>query len=843
MTDATSPASGHTRDAQCALRESPDSDDASGYGGTAGSEPPAAPDSGGASAWPGRPGAAHPAGWFPPAPGDAAPPVWPDTEPARTDAADLDVCLNDPPAVPVHVFQAWPWRQGPQPDWWQDPAPAALSPGSWQDPEDPEDPDPWQDPDEPDQWQEPDEPDERQAPEEPDQWQESQEPEQWDEPGQSGLWHGRQGPAPWPPALPPEQLPGAWQDVLTQVLPQVPVVGPTVALRGWAGSPGFVVPEEAMPEPRHPPANSVWQLAHRLWQDQGIGWEPPPMAPRPPAPSGNENPPDSPPRARPGAGAGTGQVPLPAPAISPPWPAVTAPQPTLAAPPPAVTAPQPVLTDVLPPPFPPGPAGFAIEPPPFPPGPAGFAIEPPPFPAIPSGFPATPLGAPILDDTAIASRPPAPPPRPVRPLLNEPDELYRAWQGSVRQAAAGPKLTGRRRSQAWQLVRVGVPAAVIVSVGAGAVIMLTGKPGESLAERANQGAALATWGGGAVVDASGWFAGYPGQQGTVTVSSIASMGGTQLAVGSADGHPAIWRRDSNGDWTLVSAGSPAVYRRPGTEGLTSIAHGPAGWIAVGDVVSGAMQQPIVVTSADGVTWQQADSAAEFAGPDTYVTGVTAGQHGYVIVGKQVRAGRVFAAMWWSADLRSWAAGSNGGLNGRLEPSTAYAVAGLGAGFVAAGTHGSGSAIWTSADGRTWSVHDIAAPAGASAAVLRLVTVNGSRVVAAGYAVTRAGDTPIVAVSADGGLQWTQAELAAPGGLGAVTALTAAGPGFVAAGQVGPAGDQRAVTWSSPDGLTWSAATPAGTAVRQITALSASGATVTGIAQHAAAPSAASFPAP
>jgi hypothetical protein len=77
----------------------------------------------------------------------------------------------------------------------------------------------------------------------------------------------------------------------------------------------------------------------------------------------------------------------------------------------------------------------------------------------------------------------------------------------------------------------------------------------------------------------------------------------------------------------------------------------------------------------------------------------------------------------------------------------------------------------------------------------------------------------------------------------VTALTAAGGGFVAAGLAGPAGAQHAVTWSSADGLSWSAATPAGGGVRQITTLTAAGGTVTGTAQQGTVPSVVTIPAP
>ena len=450
---------------------------------------------------------------------------------------------------------------------------------------------------------------------------------------------------------------------------------------------------------------------------------------------------------------------------------------------------------------------------------------------------------PTRDDGPAASRPGAPG-LPMRSRLGEwaePDELYQAWQGSVRKAVGRPA-TARRHT--WQVVRVGVPAAVIVIVGAGAVMMLTGKTNEMLATSGNQGdPGNPAPGASSAALTGGTFAGYPGQQGTVTVSSMAAAGGTRLAVGSADGHPAIWHRAADGTWTLVSASQPVVYQRPGVDRLTSVAYGPAGWIAVGDTVSGAAQQPIILTSADGVTWQELGDEAAFTGPGSYVLGVTASRNGYVVVGKQVTGGRVFAAMWWSADLRDWVQASNGGLDGRLKSSAAYAVAATATGFVAVGTHGTGQAVWTSADGRTWNIADVPGPAGAASGLLSLIAVNGSRVAAAGYAVTSAGNVPIVVVSEDGGQHWRQIVLAAPGGVGAVTALTAAGGGFVAAGQSGPPG-QHTVTWTSPDGLTWSTAAPASANVGRITALAASGdaGTVTGTAQQGTAASAVAVPA-
>jgi hypothetical protein len=78
----------------------------------------------------------------------------------------------------------------------------------------------------------------------------------------------------------------------------------------------------------------------------------------------------------------------------------------------------------------------------------------------------------------------------------------------------------------------------------------------------------------------------------------------------------------------------------------------------------------------------------------------------------------------------------------------------------------------------------------------------------------------------------------------VTGVTATGSGFVAAGMIGPAKAQRAVTWTSADGLTWSAATPLSPATgTTITALTTSGGNVTGTLQRGMDPAVLTLPAP
>jgi len=437
-------------------------------------------------------------------------------------------------------------------------------------------------------------------------------------------------------------------------------------------------------------------------------------------------------------------------------------------------------------------------------------------------------------------------------LPAETGELFQAWQGSVRRAAAPRRwltVAASWRNRAWRAARIGVPAAVVVAVGAAALVMLTGGANEMLAVRAGGAAGVRTAIGGARVPSGArspvTLHGYPGQQGIVSVASMWSAGVT-VAVGSADGHPAVWRHVTGpaAGWTLESG----ALLGAGSGSLAAVTDGPAGWIAVGMVVAGGATEPVVLISRDGISWQPAIGLATLAGPGARFLGVAAGRGGYVIVGRQQTDGRTFAALWWSADLRTLTAASNGGLDGRLAASTANAVTTTGDGFVAVGAHGKSPAVWTSRDGRNWDLTDLPVPAGARDATLGLVTpgrARGSRVVAAGYAVSRMGDMPVIVASADGGNSWHEIVL---GTAGTVTALTAAGNGFLAAGLSGAAGPLRAIVWTSPDGLTWSAASPAGSGAGEITALdpagpSANGTTgtgstgngsgVTGIAQRAA----------
>jgi hypothetical protein len=471
-----------------------------------------------------------------------------------------------------------------------------------------------------------------------------------------------------------------------------------------------------------------------------------------------------------------------------------------------------------------------------------YARQPPPLPGRTQQFtaPPTQFGPPSAQFAASAAEfAPSAAQFSAAAALSESEELFRAWQGSVRDAAGRrtrrPAGQAARRRRAWQAAKIGVPAVVMVTVGAGALLMLTGRANEMLAGRSSTGTPRA--GQATSAAASMILAGYPGVRGGARVAAMWSAAGTIVAVGMADGHPAIWRHAASGGWPLVSAADLGTM----SGHLTSVASGPAGWTAVGSATSDGVAQPMVYTSADGVAWRTVPSLTALVPGDAQFLGVAAGPGGYLVVGREGTGKQKFAQLWWSPDLANWTAGGSSGYHNSL----AIAAVADGDGFVAAGSQADCHTIWTSPDGTHWTTHDVTRPAGARTATLRYAAAGrGGRVVAGGFATSDAGGIPIVVTTDAGGAQITQVVLPTGGVPGVVTGVTAAGSGFVAAGMIGPAKTQRPVTWTSADGLTWSAATPVSPAAdTTITALTGSGGNVTGTVQRGVDPAVLTLPAP
>jgi len=336
----------------------------------------------------------------------------------------------------------------------------------------------------------------------------------------------------------------------------------------------------------------------------------------------------------------------------------------------------------------------------------------------------------------------------------------------------------------------------------------------------------------------------------LALNGLAAQASMQVAVGSANGFPAAWTSvDGGSSWTRASGATPGVLNRPGSQELTSVTHGNMGWLAVGGVTANAAEHPVVVVSADGTSWQAADSESVFGVPGLFTAQAAADGQGYVIVGyqnvKQVQngvvSGRTVAAAWWSASLTGWqragtarSAGTAGALDGPGARQMT-AVAASSAGFVAVGSHGAQPSAWTSADGRTWRQADLPLPVGATRAVLEHVASTGRTVAAVGTALMTTGQhVPFAASSSNGGASWIESALPLPASLTSVTALAAGGGAFTATGTYGSTpGHQDVVVWTSPNGSAWRAAEPTGqgltgSGIQAITSLTVSGSTLTGV---------------
>ena len=310
----------------------------------------------------------------------------------------------------------------------------------------------------------------------------------------------------------------------------------------------------------------------------------------------------------------------------------------------------------------------------------------------------------------------------------------------------------------------------------------------------------------------------------LAVNGLATAGGAQIAVGSADGYPAVWRQaPGGGPWSVVSS-LRVVSTYPGLSALTSLTQGSAGWLAAGG------PGPVMLTSTDGTTWQRASGSItqDLAGVSAVVT--AANPSGYVIAANLAasRSGGT-AELWWSPNLTSWTRATS--MNDTNGAGQVLAIGADAHEFIAVGSDGGHPAVWTTTDGKDWTMIPLGLPPGASAAALQQVAINGDHVVALGQATKAGQSVPFAELSADGGASWQEAPFGSAGPGTAVTALTASSGGFTAATQSGGPGQQDAQIWTSATGSAWTPAQVSGLSgggAHEIAALISSGSAVTGI---------------
>jgi hypothetical protein len=427
------------------------------------------------------------------------------------------------------------------------------------------------------------------------------------------------------------------------------------------------------------------------------------------------------------------------------------------------------------------------------------------------------------------------PPGQWRQVPPEPDPAA----GPGRSALLARDTLAAMRARNW-LISLAAPLLAAIAVGVAGVVVLGANNGSDAAAPSALAAGFPP--------ARSAAADFGGDGPGVEVSAIAAAGATEVAAGSANRGCALWvSADGGSTWRRAALTPPAVGR-DGAGQLAGVAHGPSGWLAVGGVSAGAgvALRPAVVGSPDGQTWTAAGGEAAFGGPGRIVTAaVAAGRAGYVIVG-QASAGRgTVAAAWYAPGLRGWRRAADtrpGALDGPGNRAM-NAVSATSRGFVAVGAVGARPAAWLSGTGLSWTLETLALPAGAASAAFDYVAANGAVVAAVGTEVTAAGQRrPFAAVSTDAGAAWTPARLPLPAGGGpavaaAATALTAAGGGFTATGAYGPPGETDVVVWTlaagAAEGTAWTEVAPEGTGLagpggQAITALTATGATLTGV---------------
>jgi hypothetical protein len=411
---------------------------------------------------------------------------------------------------------------------------------------------------------------------------------------------------------------------------------------------------------------------------------------------------------------------------------------------------------------------------------------------------------------------------------------------SVRAASSGVLAVMRTRN--W-LMGLAVPILAAITVGI-AVVVVTGGGG-------NGGTAPSALAAG-FPPARLAGASFTGTAGTsrVILSAIGASAGTEVAAGGVNGGPALWVSSDGGTtWARVTLAGLAPLTRAGTGQLAGIAHGPAGWLAVGSTLAGKGGL-LVASSPDARNWTATAGITENA----VAAAAAAGPAGYVIVGHQTAGagGGTVAAAWYAPGLTGWRSAT---VTEPTQPGTSggqmmNAVTATSRGFAAVGAAGTSPAAWLSATGRTWQQVQVPTPSAAARAALEYVAANGSDVVAAGTEFSPAGaSSPFVEASADAGATWAQVQLPVPNtgsGTGTtVTALTAAGGGFTAVGTYVTQAGPQVVIWTLPpgaaftDGGAWTAVTPQGAglastaAENTITALAADGATLTGVGFTAA----------
>ena len=352
----------------------------------------------------------------------------------------------------------------------------------------------------------------------------------------------------------------------------------------------------------------------------------------------------------------------------------------------------------------------------------------------------------------------------------------------------------------------------------------------------------------------------------LSVNALGVGPGGQVAVGHADGAPAVWSRPAGGRWARMAATMPPSWHGTGP-GLTGVVRGAAGWLAVGGKAGqagtaaqvgaagtldsatapgGTAADPHDLTGREGLAPGRRHRAPGRAGPHPDRRGGGAcGLCGGWCAGHSRPAGRRAVVVGRPHHLD--AAGMVDGRGAGRRPVRAAGRRGWRDRFRRRGRHRHAPGrlalqgrplVAVTAAGPAGRCRQCRAPAGGHPGTPHRRSRHAGAAVRAGTVRRGLGRWwRYLAGDSCPGARPPGRCAHRPAGMPArpasVTALVAAGGGFLATGTWGASGAQDVVVWWSRDGLAWHAVRPAGRwlsgpGAQQITGLSVSGKLLTGV---------------
>jgi len=239
-----------------------------------------------------------------------------------------------------------------------------------------------------------------------------------------------------------------------------------------------------------------------------------------------------------------------------------------------------------------------------------------------------------------------------------------------------------------------------------------------------------------------------GGKGWQEMNSVTGGGPGLVAVGidwpgsGVDARAAVWTSVDGITWSRVPH-DEAVFGGERAQFMTSVTIGGPGLVAVGFDQSGGSfgylgidRDAAVWTSVDGITWSRVPHDEAVFGGEGFqeMNSVTAGGPGLVAVGTDESGGDSDTAVWTSADGITWSRVSHDEavFGGEFAQEMSSVIAG-GPGLVAVGADSRKAAVWTSPDGITWSQvpGDEAVFGGEHSQEMHSVTAGGPGLVAVG----------------------------------------------------------------------------------------------------------------